>query len=299
VALGVGSAEARARFGGLSGSVSVTTTPTGIQSVSIQSFPSAVPAGVQLQLRAIASYPDGVQLDVTARTVWTSLSPNVASLANGPNGGVLSAQAPGAAQLTAMFEGREATASVNVTSAVLSGLTILPNSPSSPVGVALPLEARGNFSDGSHFDLTQQARWSSADTALVAVSNSPESRGVAMALVPGTSSVLASVTTPDSTVVNGSVSFVSSPAAVVGIDILPASVILSLSGNPSLSLRATAQLSDGTTRDASTEVSWSVGSGGFAEITASGQLTALKTGDTTVFAGLDTVVGSAPVTINP
>lgn len=299
VPLGVGSAEARALFEGVSGSTSVDTTPGGLLSLSIQTSASSAPAGSRVQLAANASYPNGVQLDVTSRAVWTSLSPTVASISNGPQAGLLTAQTPGPVVVTAMFEGTAANLSFAVTSATLTQLTILPVALSGPVGVAVALQAQGTFSDGSRLDLTQQARWSSANPALVAVSNAPDSRGNAMALTPGTSTLSASVTRPDTSVVTGSASFVGGAAVVVGVDIIPAHVALSLSGTASVTLRATAQLSDGTTRDVSAEVTWSVQGTAIAEVTASGALTGLKTGDTTVFATLAGLVGSAPVTVGP
>ena len=108
-------------------------------------------------------FPDGVQLDVTSRAVWTSLSPNVASIANGPHAGWLTARNPGSAQVTCSFEGITVGAAVEVSSATLTSVTILPNLPGGAVGSEVPLMAQGSFSDGSQFDLTQQARWSSAN----------------------------------------------------------------------------------------------------------------------------------------
>jgi trimeric autotransporter adhesin len=298
-ALSVGSAQAQARYGGIAGSAAVATTEGGPQSLSIGIIPSALPAGVQLQLVATATFPKGTQLDVTSRAVWTSLSPAVASVANGPHSGLVTARLPGSAQLTVAFEGTTGAASLVVSSAFLTAITILPSNPNGPVGVGVPLTAQGSFTDGSSFDLTQQARWSSASPSQVAISNGEESRGKAMALVSQTSSVAASVFRPDSTVVTGSVPFVGSPAAVAGVEILPAIVTLSLTGRPSTTVRASAHLTDGTTQDVSTQVSWSVQSGGVAQVTDSGVLTALKTGNTTVQAKLGPVVGTASVAVTP
>ena len=297
--MSVGSAQAQARYGSIVGTAVVATTEGGLQSLSIGALPSAVPAGVQLQLVATATFPMGVQLDVTSRAVWTSLSPDVAAVANGPHSGLVTARLPGSAQLTAKFEGTAATASLVVSSATLTAVTILPSAPSGPVGVQIPLVAQGSFTDGSKFDLTGQARWSSANPAQVAVSNGEESRGTAMALVSQASSIAASVLRPDSTVVTGSVPFVGGPAVVAGVEIFPASVALSLSGGTSASLRASTHLSDGTTQDVSTQVSWSVQSNAVAQVTTSGELTALKAGNTTVQAKLGQVVGSAAVTVIP
>jgi trimeric autotransporter adhesin len=298
-ALSAGSAEAEARYAGVVGNAAVTTTEGGLQSLSIGALPSSIPSGVQLQLVATASFADGIQLDVTARTVWTSLSPDTASVSHGPPRGRMTAGLPGAAQLTANFEGQEATVSFVVSPATLSGVTILPSAPNGPVGVGVPLVAQGVFTDGSRFNLTQQARWSSANPAVVAVSNGEVTRGTAMALVSQTSSIAASVTRPDSSVVTGSAPFVGGPSVVTGVEISPASLTLSLSSGPSAKLRANAHLSDGTSQDVSSEVSWSIEVSTVAQVTASGELTALKSGNTRVLAELGALVGSASVTVGP
>jgi hypothetical protein len=299
LAVSSGSAAAQARFAAVSGTAPVATTEGGLQSLAISGVPPTLPVGVQLQLVATASYPGGIQLDVTSRTLWTSLSPAVASISNGQNAGLLVGHLPASAQLTAAFEGSETTVSVTVTAAVLTGLTILPGGPTGAVGVEVPMQAQGEFADGSNFDLTKQVRWSSASPTLVAVSNGVQSRGAAMALSSGSATIFASFVRPDATVATGSATFIGSPAVPVGVEISPATVNLSLSTSPSVSLQASAEFSDGTSRDASTLVTWSVQSVAVAEVTASGQLTAVATGETAVLATLGTLSGSAPVHVSP
>ncbi len=298
-ALGEGGALVQAHYQGVAGNTSVASTKGGLQSLSIATLPSAIPAGVQLQLRATANFPSGVQLDVTSRAVWTSQTPSVASVANGPQAGWLTARLAGSADVTCSFEGVTAGALAVVGSATLASVTILPSAPAGAVGTEVPLFAQGNFTDGSQFDLTQQARWSSANSALVAVSNGQQTRGMAMALAAEISSIAATVLRPDLTAVTGSAPFVGAAPVVTGIAIQPALVTLSLSGVSSVQLRATALLSDGTDEDVSTQVVWSVLSNDIAQVAASGELTALMAGTTTVRATLNQVVGSAAVTINP
>jgi trimeric autotransporter adhesin len=299
VGLNPGSADAVARFAGLTSATPIATTAGGLQSLSIQGLTPAVPAGVQLQLVALATYPGDVQLDVTSRTVWTSSSPNVASVSNGVHSGLLAAHLSGSAQLTAAFEGSKATAAVTVNSAALTALTILPDDPTGPVGVQVQLQAQGSYSDGSQFDLTQQTRWTTTNAAQLAVSNGEQTRGVAMALLAGTTTVFASVTRPDTTLVTGSASFVGGPTVPMGVEIFPASVVLSLQSTPSVSLSASAHMSDGTTRDASALVAWSVENTALATVSSDGQLTALKAGITTVLATLGSLTGAAKVSVSP
>ncbi len=299
VALSAGSANALARFSAITGSTPVVTTAAGAQSLSIQGLPSAVPAGVQLQLVATASFPGDVQRDVTSRTVWASTTPQVASVSNGTAGGRLMALVPGSTTLTAAFEGTETSSSVTVSAATLTSLSILPAGAGGAVGVEVALQAQGLYSDGSQVDLTTQARWASANPALLAVSNGPATRGAAMALAAGSVTVAASVLRPDGTTATGSVPFVATSAVPVGVEVIPATVVLSLSATSSVLLKAISQLSDGTTRDVSALATWSVQSPSIAQVTASGELTAVKVGSTAVSATVGTLTGSAPVNVTP
>ncbi len=299
VALSLGSADVGARFASVSGSAQVTTTAGGVPSLSIQGLPAAVPAGVQLQLAATASFPGAVQQDVTSRAVWTSTSPTVASAFNGPRAGLVVTLLPGVTQLTAAFGGANASASLNVSSANLLGLNIVPAGPSGPVGMEVPLQAQGNFSDGSQLDLTAQARWSSANPAQVAVSNGALTRGFAMALIPGSTTLSAFVMRPDGSTVSGSTPFVGGAAVPVGVEVVPASIVLSLSSGPSIALQAIAHLSDGSTRDVSASASWSVQAPDIVHVTTSGEVTALQAGTTAVLAMFGAVTGSSAVNVVP
>ena len=120
-----------------------------------------------------------------------------------------------------------------------------------------------------------------------------------MALAPGDVTVSASVIRPDGSTATGSATFVAAPALLVGVDVIPASVVLSLSATSSVALKASAQLSDGTTRDVSALATWSVQAPGIAQVTASGELTAVEVGSTSVSATVGTLIGSAPVNVTP
>jgi hypothetical protein len=299
VAVGAGSPTVQARFASLSGSTPLTTSAGGLASLTISGLASGLPVGVRAQLAATATYPGGVQLDVTSRTLWTSLSPAVVSVSNGAAAGVLVGHLPGSAQVTAAFEGSVVTSSLTVSSATLSGVAIQPAGPTGAVGVEVPLRAIGEFTDGSVFDVTNQARWSTASPEVVAVSNGTLTRGVAMALLSSSTTLFASFVRPDTTVATGSATFVGSPAVPVGVEILPPAISLSLSTGPSITLQASARFSDGSSRDVSAQVSWSVANPAVAEVTPSGQLSGLTAGNTQVLATLGSLSGSAPVHVTP
>jgi hypothetical protein len=299
VAVAAGRADARAAFTGVVGSAPVMIGNGTLQSLSLQGPGGPVPAGVQFQLAAVASFSGGVVEDVTADADWSSSIPAIATVSIGSRAGVLTARQPGTTQVTVRFGGVQSMATVVVSAAVLSGLAILPGTPSAPVGVERALAAVGTFSDASQFVLTQQARWTSSSPGRVAVSNGERTRGRAMGLFEGTTPVSATVVRPDAVSISGTVAFTAQPAVPVGVEILPAQIALSVSGAPTRSLQAIAHLSDGNSRDVTSQVIWSVDNSAVAGVTAGGQLTAVDTGSTEVSATLGTLVGSAKVEVRP
>jgi trimeric autotransporter adhesin len=299
MALAEGAAASQARYSGMGGMAPVTVVRASLQSLSLQVPPGPVPAGVAVQVTALANFTAGLTLDVSGSATWTSSTPAVASVSNGPRGGLLTASLSGSTQLTVLFEGVQASAQVMVSQASLSSLSISPAYPGGPLGIAVPLRAFGTFSDGSQFDLTAQTRWGSPTPTRLAVSNGETTRGLAMALVEGTSDVLAAVARPDASVVTTSTGFLGGPATLVGISISPGNVVLSLSASPSSALTATASLSDGATRDVTHAVVWSVADSSVAQVTSGGELTAVGIGSTQVSAALGSLVGTARLQANP
>jgi trimeric autotransporter adhesin len=299
VALVEGAAASNALFAGTTGTAPVTVEKGTLQTLSLQVPPGPVPAGVVVQVSALAGFAGGVTLDVTGSATWFSSTPAVATVSSGRQGGLLTPGNPGTTQLTALFDGVQASAEVTVSPASLSGLSISPANPTGPVGVVVPLHALGTFSDGSQFDLTAQTRWTSSSPSRLAVSNGEDTRGLAMALLEGTSDVVAAVARPDATVVTTSTAFLANRAIPVGVSISPGNVVLSLSASPTSALTATASLSDGATRDVTSAVIWSVGDSSVVQVTPGGELTASRTGRTQVSATLGLLVGTAQVQINP
>ncbi|HMK74194.1 MAG TPA: Ig-like domain-containing protein, partial [Myxococcaceae bacterium] len=293
------SADARARFLGLSGAATAAVSAPALSLLAVQGPTGPVPAGARVPLLATASFAGGVELDVTARAAWSSSSPSVAAVWSGATGGVVEGRSSGTSVITATFQGLQASTPVSVSQAVLTSLSPLPLAPSAPLGTSLPLRVLGSFSDGSQLDLTGQARWSSADGTRLLVSNGEATRGLAMALAAGPTAAGVAVTRPDGSQATASLLFTGTAAAPVGILIRPPAALLSVSGAAALSLGATALLSDGTVRDVTSAVTWSTRDAGIVSVSASGLLTAVSPGKSVVSAVLGSLTGTAPVEVVP
>jgi hypothetical protein len=83
---------------------------------------------------------------------------------------------------------------VNVRPAVLRAIYITPsNTLGINSGAQFQLSARGYYSDTSVKDLTMMVVWTSSDTSILTISNSPDSKGRAIAVSKGYCSISAAL----------------------------------------------------------------------------------------------------------
>lgn len=163
----------------------------------------------------------------------------------------------------------------------------------SPANLALArasrsqLAARGTFSDGQSYDLTQSVRWVSSNAAVANVSFTGEVQGQAV----GNATVTAS-----SSGQSGSVNVTVNGATLVSLAVLPGNATLTRGGTQAFTARGT--YSDNTTQDLTTQVSWSSSAATVASISGSGLATAIGGGTSTVTARLGSISGSAGLTVS-
>lgn len=92
--------------------VAPTPAPTPVvTSVSLSGSSAFTAPGQSSQLSAIANYSNNTTENVTTNAVWQTSNPVVAVVSGG---GLLTARGPGAAQVTAVYQGRTGTADVTV-----------------------------------------------------------------------------------------------------------------------------------------------------------------------------------------
>jgi hypothetical protein len=77
--------------------------------------------------------------------------------------------APGTVTVIAAFAGQVGVASLTVTDATLSSITIKPANPSIKLGSSQGFSAKGTFSDGTTEDLGSQVTWSSSDITVAII----------------------------------------------------------------------------------------------------------------------------------
>jgi uncharacterized protein YjdB len=168
----------------------------------------------------------------------------------------------------------------------IASIALSPNNPTIQPAATQQFTATATLGDGTTSDVTSQATWSSSSTNVATINNS----GLATAAATGTTTITAA-----SGGVTGTTTLTVSTQTVSSITIAPA--------NPTLftgqvqQMKATATLSDGTTRDVTTTVTWTSSNANVVSVTNTGLVTAITSGTATITATAGTVTVSTNVTV--
>jgi uncharacterized protein YjdB len=236
------------------------------------------------------SHPTSSQ-DVTNEVTWTSSTPAVATVSSS---GLATAVSAGTTTITASMSGStSATATLNVSAATggtaggtLASLAIIPGSQS----VASPSQtsqfiAIGTTSSGATENLTSQVAWNSSSAQVATISVG----GLATAVGQGTTTITAIATNPDKTVATGTATFTvigGTSEPLTAISIIPGSQSVSASGQQGQFIALGTMGSNGLQEDvsSSTKLQWSSSIPSIASISATGLVTGLSAGNSTITA---------------
>jgi uncharacterized protein YjdB len=249
---------------------------------------TSVRVGATTQWHAVAVFQDSSQQDVTSASSWTSDQPGVASVASGLVTGVSQGTTP----IHATYQGLQATGAIQVTAGdqptpTVTSLAVSGNTNIS-VGQNSQLTATAHFSDGSSQNVTGAATWSSAAPSVATVFG-----GLVHGVAPGAAPITASYGGQNATVtvnVSGSTGPVVNSLSVTGTT--PMTV------GQQAQYTATANLSDGSSPNVSSQSQWASTNPSVATVDGNGVVTAVAQGTTTITATYQGQTGFAPLTVN-
>ena len=275
--------------GPVTGSAALAVIVT-LTSLTITPVNPSIANGTSVQLTATGIFSDGSTQNLTNSASWTSSSTSVATV---NSTGLVTGASVGSATITAIQSGGfgevSATTTVTVTSATLTSITITPANSSIAMGTSEQLKATGNFSDGTTQDLTAFVTWTSSNTALVTVSNTAGSQGLAMGIGAGSATITAALGA-----VSGTTTLTVTSATLTAITVVP--VAPSIGNGTTAQLKAIGTFSDGTTQDLTTQVTWS-SSSSVATVNSTGLVTWKAPGSAPITATLGGVSGTTTVTV--
>jgi len=172
--------------------------------------------------------------------------------------------------------------------ATLSTLQVTPASVSLAAHASQQFHATGLFSDGSTQDLTSSVTWFSSDSSVATISTG----GMATAVTTGVTNV-----TAKSGTMQASATLAVNNAGVGLTSITLSPLVSTLAVHTTQQLTATGAYSDGSSRDLTSNVTWSSSSTAAATVDVNGLVTGVATGTASITATLNGITQSMTVTI--
>ena len=282
-AINPGTTAVSASAGGVTSSITVIVTPVPVAAVAVTLSSQAVQVGQTSQ--ASAAITDAVGHVLTGRAVtWSSDNNSIASVSTS---GVVTALAPGTAQITAASEGKIGSATITVSAIPVASVTVTPVSASVVTGATQQLEAVTKDANGKALT-GRLVTWTSSNGLAATV----DASGLVTAVGAGSSTITA--TSEGKT---GTSAITVTLVPVNTVTVLPATASLVVGGTPQ-----TQQLT-ATLRDAATNVltgrlvTWTSSNGLAATVDASGLVTAVGAGSTTITATSEGKTGTSAITV--
>jgi uncharacterized protein YjdB len=281
--VGVGTSTITATDGSVSGQTVLTVSPAVLQTLAVTPVNPSVAKGQTQQFTAMGTFSDSSIEDLTNQVAWTSGTPSVATI---NSTGVAATLATGTTSIGAALDGVSATTVLTVTPAILQSIAVAPVSPSVPKGETQQFTATGVFTDNTTEDLTSQVTWASITTAVATINTA----GLATAVGTGTSAIAATFGS-----LTGRAVLTVTPAVLESISVTPANPTVPLGETEQLT--ATGTLSDNTTEDLTSQVTWTSATPAVATINATGLATTLTTGSSSISAAFGGFTGQTLLTV--
>lgn len=300
-----------ARFGGVTGNTNVTVSGAVLSRIDVTpATPANLPAGRTQQFRATGNYSDGTARDLTedACIRWDTSNMAAAGVSNTAGSrGLATGTAAGVTQISATCTdamGGSVTSALvplNVTSAVVTAITVAPATQSTERGFGRQFTATADLSDGTTAIVTDDplVTWTVSDATVATISNSPGTKGIATGVAPGTITVTASYGSGTSAI-TGTARLTVDDCTLSSIAISPSSALIRI-GSPGQAYTATGTFT-GTGSCApraltASEITWSSNPAVlvFTNNTATAAAGATPTDPVTVRATVGAVSGTATV----
>ncbi len=176
------------------------------------------------------------------------------------------------------------------TTSTLTSLQVTPAAPSVAAGLTQQLTAIGTYADGTTQDLTGNVTWLSSVPSIASVS-SPG--GLATGVSAGTSTVTASL----GSVSSAGVTLTVTPPVLTRVFVEPSDA--SVGVGDTQQFNAVGVYSDGSEVDVTTQSTWTTAASSTATVDASGVVTGVAIGSTTVSAMFSGVTGTQGFSVSP
>ncbi len=272
-----------AAFDGFTGSTALTVSAATLKSIAVTPINTSLPTGETEQFTATGTLSDNSTENLTTQVTWTSSDTTWATI---NSAGLASAVSPGPVTISAAFDGVTGSTALTITAATLKSIAVTPANTNLPTGETEQFKATGTLSDNSTENLTTQVTWTSSDTTWATIN----SAGLATAVSPGPVTISAAFDG-----ITGSTALTITAAALKSIAVTPANT--SLPTGETEQFTATGTLSDNSTENLTSQVTWTSSDTTWATINSAGLATAVSPGPVTISAAFDGITGSTGLTV--
>ena len=287
-AVGPGTTNIGAAFGGVPGSALLTVSSVTLKSIAVSPSTAVMAPASTLSYGATGTYSDGSTASITNAVTWSSSASNVVSITSF---GLATGQSAGTATITAQQGSVSGTAAVVVASSTLKSIQVSPPSATVAEQTGTQFNAVGIFADNSTQNLTGSVTWTSSPASVATVSNASPTKGLATGIAPGNATVAALFAT-----LSGAASLTVTNATLTSITVTPPTATIALDDTQQFT--ATGSFSDGSTEDLTDQVTWTSSEVSVATMKADGLASTAGTGMTTITATMNGVKGTATLTVN-
>jgi hypothetical protein len=246
---------------------------------------TSIVLGDTAKFTVIANYSDGTTEDVTASAAWSTLNSSIATI---NAGGVASPVSVGTATIMANALGRSGTASLIISKAALTAISVTSPSAAIALGQSAQLQAQGTYSDKSVQDITDQVSWSAASPGIATIS----STGLAVSKAIGNTQVTASLNN-----ITASGQIAVSGAVLASIAVRSKDVSVPLGASEQFSAIGT--YTDGSAMDLTSTATWVSSAPGVVSVNAAGKAATKAVGGASISAAVGGISGTTVFTVSP
>ncbi|MDH4122143.1 MAG: Ig-like domain-containing protein [Deltaproteobacteria bacterium] len=275
----------------ISGTASLTVTPAVLLSIAVTPGATNLPMGLTQQMTAMGTYSDGTTVDMTNTVTWTTGAAGTVTVSALGVATPVAIGGPVTITATDGTSGNFGTASITVSAAVLTTITVNPTGPSIAKGQTQQFTATGSYSDGSSQDLTATVAWTTSNGAVASVS----AAGLATGLAVGGPVTI----TATSAGISGTANLTVTAAVLNTITLTPANT--TIAKGLTQAYTAMGNYSDGTSVNITNALTWTTSNGVVASVSAAGLATGLAVGGPVTITATDAVsgkTGTATLTVS-
>jgi len=193
-AVAAGTTTIKAMLGSISASTTLMITAQNVTLVSIAVTPAnpSIARETTQQFMATGTYSDNTTRDITNSVTWSSSSATVATISiTAGSRGLALAKSVGATTIAATAGTLSDSAALNVTSATLVGVAVIPANAIITHGTTRQFTATGTYDNGTVQDITDTVIWSSSSAAVATISNAAGFNGLATSVAEGSTTITA------------------------------------------------------------------------------------------------------------